>query len=98
MKKALALTLAALFAISFMAIACDDDDAASGPCEELADAYQDALDTVCDDFPDCSICEAVEEGEGEEPTDEECQEYLDAFDEQATIDMYTMVCEAEEAL
>ena len=98
MKKALALTLAALFAISFMAVACDDDDAASGPCEELADAMQDAIDTVCDDFPDCSLCEAVEEGEGETPTDDECQELLDAFDAQAMIDLWTTGCEAEAAI
>jgi hypothetical protein len=100
MKKTLILMLAALFAISFLAVACDDDDddAAGGPCDELADAYQDAIDTVCDDFPDCSICEPAEtDPDAEEPTDEECEALLDEFDEDATIESFTTICEMEDA-
>lgn len=43
MKKALILMLAAVFAISFMAVACDDDD--DGAVDNVA-ACQDLEDTI----------------------------------------------------
>jgi hypothetical protein len=92
MKKVFALLLVSVFAFAF--VACGDDDS-GGPCDELADAVQADIDTVCADYPDCSICEPVEEGEGEEPTDEQCQEYLDAYDSAAMVDTYTTLCEME---
>lgn len=97
MKKVLVLMIVALFA--FGAVACgDDDDGGGGPCDDLADAYQAAMDEVCGDYPDCSLCEAAEEGEGEEPTDEECQEALDAFDHDTTVEGFVALCELEEGM
>lgn len=102
MKKMMILMLASVFVVGSLALmGCDDDDdngAASGPCAELAKAAQDCFDEVCDEFPDCSYCDPEEEGEGgEEATDEQCQEALDAWDHEACVDGLTMVCEMEEA-
>jgi len=101
MKKAMILMLASVFVVgSLSLIACgnDDDDngGGSGPCDQLAKAWMDCIDEVCDDFPDCSICDPAEEGEGETPTDEECQDLLDEFDHDDCLDLFTMVCEMEE--
>jgi len=94
MKKVFALLLVSVFAIAM--VGCDDDDA-GGPCEEYADMVQDDIDTVCGDFPDCSICEPVEEGEGEGEADEDaCQAAIDAYDSEAMISTFTTLCELEE--
>jgi hypothetical protein len=74
----------------------DDNDDGGGPCDELADAIQALIDEVCEDYPDCSICEPVEEGEGEQPTDAECQELLDEFDADAMLEMYETLCDMEQ--
>lgn len=97
MKKVLGLLLIAMFA--FGALACDDDDS-GGPCDELADKMQGLLDQVCDEYPDCSICEPadVEEGEEGEVDEDACQEVLDNWTdeyEQQIVDGYEMVCEME---
>jgi hypothetical protein len=53
------------------------------------------IDAVCADYPDCSICAPVEEGEGE-ADDEACQEAIDAYDSDAVIEGFTLLCEMEE--
>ncbi|MCK9460966.1 MAG: hypothetical protein M0R80_15125 [Proteobacteria bacterium] len=95
MKKVFAILLVSVFA--FAMVACgDDDDAGGGPCDDYADMVQDDIDTVCGDFPDCSICEPVEEGEGEGEVDEDaCQEAIDIYDSAAMIDTFTLLCEME---
>ena len=92
--KVLALIFVAVFAFGMVACGDDDDGAGGGPCDDLADAYQAAMDEVCADFPDCEmVCDPATEGEGEEPTDEECQELLDAFDHDATVELFTLGCD-----
>ena len=95
MKNVLVLMIVALFA--FGMVACgDDDDSGGGPCDDLAAASQAALDEACADYPDCSLCDgSAEEGEGEEPTDEECQTALDEFDHDATVEGIQALCELE---
>jgi hypothetical protein len=94
MKKVFILTIVALFA--FGMVACGDDDDGGGACDDLANAVQADIDAVCADFPDCTLCEAVEEGEGEELTEEECQALLDEYDSAAVVEGYTTLCEMEE--
>lgn len=95
MKKVFALMIVAVFAFGMVACGDDDDSGGGGPCDEYAQMVQDDIDAVCADFPDCSICEPAEEGEGE-ADDEACQQAIDEYDSDAMIDLLTMACEAEE--
>jgi len=94
MKKIILVAMVACFA--FGMVACGDDDDSGGPCDDLADMVQDDIDTVCADYPDCSICEPADaDGDGASATDEECQDFIDAYDSDAAIAGYEMVCEME---
>ena len=95
MKKIIAMAMVACFA--FGMVACGDDDDA-GPCDELADMFQDAVDSVCADYPDCSLCEPADADGGEgSATDEECQDAIDAWDEDTMVTAWETMCDLEAA-
>jgi hypothetical protein len=105
MIRTAALTLAILcFAWLAFSPGCGDDNGGDGKtscggpqaCCEMIDLVHGAIDQVCADYPDCSICEPYEYPEGDWPTAEECQENLDQIDHDQIVEGYSLVCEMEE--
>ena len=71
------------------------DGVAGGPCDKLEYLVGTTLETACADYPDCSACDYGTATSTPGPTDEECQEIIDAFDADAIIEAYQTICEAE---
>jgi hypothetical protein len=103
MKLIVALLLSALLAAGAIAIGCDDDGGGgSNVCEEAANLAIDAMKKVCDDYPDCSMCQATdtttETGDApacEGATKDAAQKAIDEWDEAAYIEPLKAVCELE---
>jgi hypothetical protein len=99
MKKNFAILLTIVLVASLCLMACSDDD--KNVCEEAADVYISALNEVCAEYPDCTICDASDESLDEEAL--ACEgEYKQAsqacVDNKATckaglVDTYKMSCE-----
>jgi hypothetical protein len=74
-----------------------DSDGIYGPCDQLIDLYMEVIEKVCQDYPDCEICDPglIDTDPGQMPSDSECQMLLDEFDYDMLFEAFVAICEIE---